>query len=55
MLLPRYLLPSDTCFPTTLAPRIVEGVGVSVREDEGVDEGEGEGESGEETYGEFWF
>ena len=55
MVLPRHMLPSDTCSPMVLAPRIVSGVGATISEGEGVDEGErisvGEGEAENE----FWF
>ncbi len=54
-MLPGHLLPSDTCFPTTLALRIVEGVGASLIEGEGVYEDEDVGVGEEETESEFGF
>ncbi len=53
LMLPGHLLPSDTCSPMTFALRIVEGVGASLSEGEGVDEDVGVGE--DETESEFWF
>jgi len=48
-MLPGHLLPSDSCTPTTLAPRIDAGVGASLSEGEGADVdgdvGVGEGET----------
>jgi hypothetical protein len=55
MLLPGHLRPSDTCSPTILAPRIVEGVGASLTEGEGVNEGEDVGVGEGETKSEFRF
>ena len=55
MMLPRQLLSSDNCSPTTLAPQIVEGVGTSPSEDEGVD-GDVDVRVGEDdTVIELWF
>jgi hypothetical protein len=51
----RHLLPCDTCSPTTLALRIVGGVGASLSEGEGVDEDEDVGVGEGETESEFWF
>ena len=49
MVLPGHLLPSDIRSPTTFAPRIVDGVGASLSEGEGVyvdgDVGVGEGKT----------
>jgi hypothetical protein len=53
MVLPGHLLHSDTCSPTRLAPRIVEGVGTSLSDGEGVDEDVGVGEG--KTENEFRF
>jgi hypothetical protein len=54
-LLPRHLLPNDTCSPTTLALRIVEDVGASLSEGEDVDEDDDVGVSEGETESEFQF
>ncbi len=45
----------DTCSPTILAPRIVEGVGASLSEGEGVDEDEDVGVGEGKTENEFRF
>jgi len=37
MMLSGHLLPSDSCFPTTLAPRKDAGVGASLSDGEGAD------------------
>ncbi len=36
-MLPRHLLPNDSCSPKTVAPRIDAGVGASLSEGEGAD------------------
>jgi hypothetical protein len=55
VLLPGHLLPSDTCSPTTLALRIVEGVGASLSEGENVDEDDDVGVGDGESESEFRF
>ena len=55
LLLPGHLLPSDICSPTTLALRIVEGVGASLSEGEGVGEDEDVGVGEGDLESEFRF
>jgi hypothetical protein len=55
MVHPGHLLPSDTCSPTILALRIVEGVGASLSEGEGVDEDEDVGVGEGKIENEFRF
>jgi hypothetical protein len=55
MVHPGHLLPSDTCSPTILALRIVEGVGASLSEGEGVVEDEDVGVGEGKTENEFRF
>jgi UDP-3-O-[3-hydroxymyristoyl] glucosamine N-acyltransferase len=54
-MLPGHLLPSDTCSPTALAPRVDAGEGASLSEDEGADVdgdiGVGEGADVDEDVG----
>jgi hypothetical protein len=54
-MLPGDLLPSDTCSPTAVALQIVEGVGASLIEGEGVYEGEDVGVGEDETESAFGF
>jgi len=55
MLLPRHMLPGDTCFPMVLVLQIVSGVGATISEGEGLDEGERIGVGEGDVENEFRF